>query len=142
MAIYEYWVRKIHLIYLQIKKLHYHKLTNIRTQHPFILGGYSFKCFALVLLKLPSLFAEWLVWTFHTKSHNMKAWVILSHSWSSFLPLTCGKMNFCGSLCGLLEYFLEKKTPLRLPMQITWPWPPEGRFNHGLITIKQRKMWT
>ncbi len=62
-------------------------------------------------LKLPSLFTAWRFWTFHTKSHNMKALVILSHWWSPFLPLTClyGKMNFCGSLCGLLDYFLEKK---------------------------------
>ncbi len=40
-------------------------------------------------LKLPSLFTAWLFWTFHNKSHNMKALVILSHSWSQFLPLTC-----------------------------------------------------
>ncbi len=40
-------------------------------------------------LKLPSLFAAWHFWTFHTKSHNMKALVILNHSWSPFLPLTC-----------------------------------------------------
>ncbi len=40
-------------------------------------------------LKLPSLFADCNFLTFHTKSHNMKALVILSHSWSPFLPLTC-----------------------------------------------------
>ncbi len=62
-------------------------------------------------LKLPSLLAAWLFWTFHTISHNMKALVILSHSWSPFLPPTClyGKMNFYGSLCSLLGHFLEKK---------------------------------
>ncbi len=38
--------------------------------------------------KLPSLFAAWLFLTVHTKSHNMKAFVILSHSWSPFLSLT------------------------------------------------------
>ncbi len=38
------------------------------------------------LLKLPYLFAAWLFWTFHTKSHNMKALIIISHSWSPFLP--------------------------------------------------------
>ncbi len=60
-------------------------------------------------LKLPSLFAAWIFWTFHNESHNMKALVILSHSWSLFLPLVCmEKINFCGSLCGILEYFLEK----------------------------------
>ncbi len=94
-------------------------------------------------LKLPSLFAAWPFWTFHTKSHNIKALVTLSNSWSAFLPLVhMEKMNFCGSLCSLLEYFLEKKTPLRLPTQITWPWPPVGSFSHGLITVRQRKMWT
>ncbi len=41
------------------------------------------------LLKLPSLFTAWLFWTLHTKSHNMKALVILNHSRSPFLPLTC-----------------------------------------------------
>ncbi len=61
-------------------------------------------------LKLPSLFDACLFWTFHNKSHNMKALIILSHSWSPFLPLVyMDKMNFCWSLCGLLEYFLEKK---------------------------------
>ncbi len=51
-----------------------------------------------VLLKLPSLFAAWCFWTFHIKSHNMKALVILSHSWSPFLPLTClyGKNELFG----------------------------------------------
>ncbi len=37
--------------------------------------------------------------TFHNKSHNMKALVIFNHSWSLFLKF----------LCGILEYFLEKK---------------------------------
>ncbi len=41
------------------------------------------------LLKLPSMFAIWRFWTFHNKSHNMKALIILSHSWSPFLPFTC-----------------------------------------------------
>ncbi len=29
----------------------------------------------------------WPFWTFHTTSHNMKALVILIHSWSPFLPI-------------------------------------------------------
>ncbi len=33
------------------------------------------------MLKLPSLLVAWFFWTFHNKSHNMKALVILSHSW-------------------------------------------------------------
>ncbi len=95
-------------------------------------------------LKLPSLFVAWLFWTFHNKSHNMKALVILSHSWSPFLLLTClyEKNYFCGSPCDLLEYFLWEKTPHRLPMQIIWPWPSVGRFIHALITVRQKQMWT
>ncbi len=40
-------------------------------------------------LKLPSLFASWFFWTFHNKSHNMEALVILKYWWSLFLPFTC-----------------------------------------------------
>ncbi len=92
-------------------------------------------------LKLPSLFAAWLFSTFHNKSHSMKALVILSHSSSPFLPLTClyGKIfNFYGSLRGILEYFRKKKLP-RFPMQITWPWPPVDRLSHGLIAVHKTK---
>ncbi len=39
--------------------------------------------------KLPSQLTAWLFYSFHTKSDNMKALVILSHSWSPFLLLTC-----------------------------------------------------
>ncbi len=45
--------------------------------------------YTIILLKRPSLFAVWLFWTFHTKSYNKKALVILNHSWSPFLLLTC-----------------------------------------------------
>ncbi len=49
--------------------------------------------------------------SFSYKSHNMKALVILSHSWSLFSHLLVYKeqINFSGSLYGLLEYFPEKK---------------------------------
>ncbi len=40
-------------------------------------------------LNLPFLFAAGPFWTFHNKSDNMKALVILSHSWSQFLLPTC-----------------------------------------------------
>ncbi len=48
---------------------------------------------------------------FSNKSHNMKAVIILSHSWSPFFLFTFDmeKMNFCGALCPLLEYFRKKK---------------------------------
>ncbi len=57
---------------------HHHVYTHSRT----VLNGKD-------TLKLPSLFAAWPFWTFHNKSHNMKALVILSHLWSPFLPRTC-----------------------------------------------------
>ncbi len=41
-----------------------------------------------ICLKLPSLFGTWCFWTFYNKSHNMTALVILSYSWSPFLPFT------------------------------------------------------
>ncbi len=64
----------------------------------------------------------------------MKALVILSHSLSAFLPLTClyGKHELCGYLYGLLWYFLERKNSSQIthanhmPMTISgqilsWP---------------------
>ncbi len=95
-------------------------------------------------LKLPSVLAVWLFWTFHNKSHNMKALAILSHSCSPFLPLTYlyGNNELLWVYVQPSGVFSQEKTPPRLPMQITWPWPPMGRFSHGLITIRQTKMWT
>ncbi len=63
-------------------------------------------------LKLPSLLAAWLFWTFHNKSHNMKVLVILSQSWSPFLPLTCSygkKWTVMGLCAALWSIFLRKK---------------------------------
>ncbi len=60
------------------------------------------------VLKLPSLIAAWLFWTFRTKSHNMKALVI--HWWSPFLPLTCSygkKKNCCGLCVAFCSIFLS-----------------------------------
>ncbi len=89
-------------------------------------------------LKLLSLFAEWLFWTFHTKSHNMKALVILSHSWSPFLPLTYlyGKKWTFVSLCvAIWSMFVRKKLPPDYPLL------PVDSFSHVLITVTQTKMW-
>ncbi len=80
--------------------------------------------------------------TFHAKSHNMKALVILSHSWSPFLPLTfwywknellCVSVRSSG-------VFSWEKTPTRFPMQITWQWPPVDRFCHGLVAVRQKNV--
>ncbi len=93
-------------------------------------------------LKLPSLFAAWHFWTFHTKSHNMKVLVILSHSWSAFLPPTClygKKRTFVDRCAAFWSIFAREKNPLRIPMQITWPWPPVGSFSHGPINVRQKK---
>ncbi len=89
-------------------------------------------------LKLPSLFTAWLSWTFHNKSHNMKTLVILSHSWSPFLLLTClyGIITLMDVCAAFLSIFV-RKTHDRLSMQITWLWPPVGRFIHALITVKK-----
>ncbi len=91
-------------------------------------------------LKLHSLFAAWLCWTFHTKSHYMKAY-ILSHSWSPFLPCIClyWKNELLWVSVSPSRVFSWEKTLLRLPMQITWPWPPVGIFSHILITVRQKK---
>ncbi len=65
-----------------------------------------------LMSKLPPLFAAWHFWTFHNKSHNMKALVILSHSWSPFLPLTClygNKWSFVGLCVAFWSIFLQKK---------------------------------
>ncbi len=73
-----------------------------------------YQTFNPTMLKLPSLFAAWLFWTFPTKSHNMKALVILSHSWLTFLLLTClygNKLTFVG-VCGVFwSIFLRKNFP-------------------------------
>ncbi len=69
-------------------------------------------------LKLPSPFAAWPFWTCHKKSHNMKAVVILNHSWSPFLPLTSyyGKQRtFVGLCADFWSIFLRKKLPLDHP---------------------------
>ncbi len=94
-------------------------------------------------LNLPSLLTAWHFWTFHNKSHNMKALVILSHSWWPILPLTflyVNKWTFAG-LCAAFWSIIARRNSSRLHMQITWPWPPVGRFSHGLITVRQKKMW-
>ncbi len=92
-------------------------------------------------LKIPSLIAAWLFWTFHSKSDNMKTLVILSHSWSPFLPPTClyeqkEHLWVCVSHSGIFSW---EKTPSRLPMQITWPRLPLGRFVYDLITVRQKE---
>ncbi len=91
-------------------------------------------------LKLLSLFAAWLFWPFQTKSHNMKAIVILIHTWSPYLPLTClyGQNELLWVSVWHSGVFSWERIPARLPMQITWLWPPVGRFGHGLTKDKRK----
>ncbi len=86
----------------------------------------------LTWLKLASLFPALRLWTFYTKSHNMKVLVILSPSWSPFLLLTCwyGKYELLWVSVWHSGVFSWEKTSPILPMQITWPWPPVGRYCH------------
>ncbi len=67
------------------------------------------------LLRLLSLFVAWFFWTFHNKSHNMKALVILSHSWPSFLRLTClyeeEKRTFVDPCASFWSIFSRKNSP-------------------------------
>ncbi len=76
---------------------------------------WTYLCLQVLLcLKLPSLFAGWLLSMFHTKSLNTKAFVILSHSWSPFLPLTClygTKWTFVGLCSVFWRIFLRKNSP-------------------------------
>ncbi len=95
----------------------------------------------LLTLKLPSLFASWRFWTFHIKSHNMKALVILSHSWSPFIPLTClygKKWTFVG-ICTAFWVISLRKNSLQIThtnhMTMTtrrqiWSWPINRNISH------------
>ncbi len=82
-------------------------------------------------LKLPSLFAAWLFWIFHTKTHNMKAMVILSHSWSPFLPLTC--------LCGKNELLWVYVQPSGV-----FSWENSSQITHAnhMIMITSGQIWS
>ncbi len=59
---------------------------------------------------LPYRVKAWRFCTFQTKSHNMKALVILRHSWSPFLLLTClyGKWTFVDLCAAFWSIFLQK----------------------------------
>ncbi len=76
----------------------------------YITAGYEWHQRCAYYLKLPSLFTAWRFWIFHNKSHNMKALVILSHSWWPFLPLIClyGKITFVGICVAYWSTFLRK----------------------------------
>ncbi len=94
-------------------------------------GELLWKYQTLGTLKLLSLFAAWLFWTFHTKSHNMKALVILYYSWLPFLPLTLLFIWKTFTFVGLWSIFVRKKSSQITHanhMTITtsgqiWSWP-------------------
>ncbi len=93
------------------------------------------------LLKLPSLFAAWPFWTVHSKSHNMKDMVILSHSWSLFRPITClyGHNELLWVSVRPCGVFSWEKSTIRLSIQFRRPWLPVSIFSHGLITVRKCK---
>ncbi len=66
---------------------------------------YILKHIALHWLKLPSLFAARLFWTFHNKLHIMKALVILSHHDHHFSHLVV---------------FMKKKKTFMCPCELFW----------------------
>ncbi len=77
-----------------------------------------------ILLKCPSLFAALSFWTFQNKSHNIKALVILSQSWSPFFPLTYlygEKELLWGPLCsfGVCSPHLQKNSFV-IQYNVTW----------------------
>ncbi len=91
-------------------------------------------CNTIVCSLLPSLFAAWLFWTFHNKSHNMK---VISHSTSFMFTISptylfiWKKWTFVGLCMAFWSIFLRKKS-----FQIThanhmsmttsgqiWSWP-------------------
>ncbi len=91
-------------------------------------------------LTLPSLFVTWRFLNFHNKSHNMKVLFILSHFYHLLVYMENNELLRVSVWPSAV--FSHEKTSPRLPMQITWPWPSMSRFRHGLITVRQTKMWT
>ncbi len=70
--------------------------------------------FWLSILKLPSLFDAWLFWTFHTKSHNMKALVISKSFIITISPtylFIWKKWTFVCLCVASWRIFLRKKLP-------------------------------
>ncbi len=69
-------------------------------------------------VKLPSLFAARLFWTFHNKLHNMKALAILSHHYQHFSHLLVFmKKNFLWVPMSSSGVFSWEKTPHSSPFQ-------------------------
>ncbi len=100
-----------------MSKTHHYESGSINVNKQY--GGHLFGA-PIVSLKLPSLFAASLFFTFLTKSYNMKPLVILSHSCSTFLSLTClyGNNELLWVSLQPSGVFSEEKYPPRLPMQI------------------------
>ncbi len=112
------------LLYLWVKLINtnnlYQHVNSITTfdhnlQFLVVPRGYTLSGITYIQrLKLPSRFTAWHFWTFHNKSCNMKALVILSHSWSPFLPLTClygKKWTFLGLCLASWSISATKNSP-------------------------------
>ncbi len=60
--------------------------------------------------------------------------------WPQYL-ISLMKVTFTNHLM-LIFHMLHIVCKNYSPMQITCPWPPVGRFSHGLITLRQKETWT
>ncbi len=115
---------------------HAHTRTHTRTHTHIHTHGYTH-----VTVRFPGD-GDWSHIYLNMTSKNKILW----KHWSFMITtsptyLFIWKEMFVG-LCAAFWNIFSNKTLPRLPMQITWPWPPVGRFSYGLVTIRQKKMWT
>ncbi len=78
-------------------------------------------------------FAQYMLMSPHGIGYKQTIFLTYIFIWKKWTS-----MGLCVAFCSI---FTRKNSP-RLSMQITWPWPPVGRFSHGLITVRKKKMWT
>ncbi len=114
-----WWQQITFALHAQVVMCHHkHIVIDLHIQHSTL----WWLCFN-ILKAIVSVHCMTLIfWTFHIKSHNMKALVILSHSWSPFLPLTClyGTNELLWVSVWSSGVFSWEKTTSILPMQIIW----------------------
>ncbi len=99
------------------------------------------------------LFFVWLLWTYSIQEkwhactygfHGNCFYFMFSVSHIYMISLTshifvCQLCISCHCLSSATDW---EKTSLILPIQISWPWPPVSSLSHGLITVRQKKIWT
>ncbi len=89
----------------------------------------------------PSLFAGWLfqliILNHIIRKHDQSKSFMITISATFLFILKI--FYFYGSLCRFLEYFLEKKTPPKLAIQIIWTWPQCADFVIAWLPQDKRK---